>query len=103
MSDGARAYDPVRVEHGQMPDAVVGHEPQTLLDGVIRGYMDDLTRKDFFDRRLLRGFPFKRHFASVIAFGENAYELVGLSNEQGTDVFVRHELNGVEHRRLWRD
>jgi hypothetical protein len=103
VADGDHAQEAIGFEHGQMPNPVVGHDPHAIFDGVIGGNVDDLAREDFLDRGLFRGFSLQSDFASVIALGKNAHELAGLSDEQSADVFIRHQLDGVEHRRFRRD
>jgi hypothetical protein len=58
--------------------------------------MDHLAGKDFFDRGLFGRFSLQGYLAGIIALGEDAHEAVGVRDQQGANVLVRHHLNGVE-------
>ena len=51
------ARDPVSLQHRQMAEVVIGHQPHAFLHRLRRGYMNNVTGKDFLHRVVLDDLP----------------------------------------------
>jgi hypothetical protein len=103
VANGNDAEDFVAGENRKVANAMVGHEAHAVLDRVRWAGGNDFAGNDFSDGRLLRGFAFEGDFTRVIAFGHDADHPVVLGDEKSADIFVGHQLDGVEYHCIWRD
>src|SRR5207249_5299399 len=81
------AYDLVPLEHWQVPDPVLSHQPHAFFHGMRRAYVDEFLGEDFLYGRLFGRFALEGHFPGVIAFRKNADEFALIYDEEGADVF----------------
>lgn len=85
-----------------MTNAMIGHQPHAIFHRMRRTDMDHLAGKNFLHGRLLGRPAFERDLPGVVAFGKNADKLPLISHEQGPDILVRHQLDGIEDHRIRR-
>src|SRR5262245_18230207 len=83
-----------------MADPLFGHEAHTFVNAMIGRDVEDPTGKDITHSRALGGTPLENYFPGIIAFGNDANELVILGHQQGTDILVSHHLDRGEYRLL---
>src|SRR5262249_43929130 len=83
------------VQHGQVSDALVGHQRHALFDRLLWTDVEDVRAHDLPDRSLLGGFSLEDHLPGIIPFREDAYQSSPFHDEQSTDILVGHHLEGL--------
>ena len=95
----ADRYDPddfSAVHHRQMPDAMLGHQPQAFLDRVRGADLDQMAGQNVFYGCLFRGFALEDDLPGIISFGNDTHQLFVLDNEKRADIFVGHHLDRIK-------
>src|SRR6266700_5138921 len=103
ITDRNDAHDRFAFENGQMADSVHGHDAHAFFHRVRRRGRNHWRGKDFTDFSFPGRFASERYFAGVIALGHHAQRLALRLDEQGPDVFFRHQFERFEDSRLRRN
>jgi hypothetical protein len=86
-----------------MPDPFVRHHAQAVFHRLARAHDGEIARHDLVHLRFARAFAAQHHFPRVIALRDQADQFSILNDQKRADVFVRHELDRLEDRGLWRN
>lgn len=103
VADRHDSDEVVTVHHGEMSEAVVGHELHALGDRRAAGDGHGISGHDVCDGGVLRLAVDEDDLPCVIPLGNDPNEGTGIDDYKGSDVLVRHDLQRVEHRRRGND
>lgn len=95
IADGDDSDEFVVLYDGQVSDAFVGHEGHAFLKRLVGSDVEDVACHQFADGGFPGGFSFEDNFSCVVAFGEDADDLVVFEDEHGSDVLLSHEFKGL--------
>jgi hypothetical protein len=98
VADGDEAHQLAFVEHGQVAEAVLGHQRQAFLGRAIGAHVHHLRGHDLAHRRVPRGLRQAKGLAREVALGHDADDAAAFEHQQPADVLLGHQLHGLEHR-----
>jgi hypothetical protein len=100
IADRHETHHAPAVDDRQVAHVAVGHELHALLHRGLEHDRDDRRAHDVAHRGVGRGAAAQDHFARVVALGHDALERRCAHDEQGADVVLGHEPDGIEDGRL---
>ena len=96
VADGNQPDHLALVNDRQMADALFGHQPHGVFDGMVGGDGDDGRGNDLTHERGPGGFARKGDFAGVIALGKDANQPLAVHDRERPDVFFGEKRNGFK-------
>ena len=103
IPDRDQTDDMLALHDGKVPHMLIGHDLHALVDILRCLDGDDLRSHDVLYQSIAAASTLEYHFARIVSLRKNTCQLRSVHDQQGSDIFLCHQLQRLTNRSIRSD